>query len=99
MHRFVTVTIVLFIGLSLGCGAAMAQSLYDEELLQLSGTLRSLMVRAEKNRTNEEADRLVIQGELIELSKKLHRLEEEASKTDLELLRKGSAPNRQLLLV
>jgi len=75
-----------------------AGSLYDVETTQLAGTLRSLMVRAERINPKDESGMLTIQVELFELSKKLHRLEEEASTTDLTLQKRGSPPDRQLLL-
>jgi hypothetical protein len=55
--------------------------MYDEELSQLSGTLGALMVRAERNRPSDETGHLAIQKELLELSTKLHRLEEGAMAT------------------
>lgn len=97
MHRILSL-IILFLSLAFTAGPALSQSMYDEELSQLSGTLRALMVRAERTRPGDESGRLAIQQELFELSKKLHRLEEEAAATNIELLRKGNSPDRQLLL-
>lgn len=75
-----------------------AGSLYDEETSQLAGTLRSLMVRAERIQAKDETGKVTIQAELFDLSKKLHRLEEEASAANVELLNRGNPPDRQLLL-
>lgn len=97
MNRILCLTILLAL-LVFTSGSAFSQSMYDEELSQLSGTLRALMVRAERNRPSDETGHLAIQKELFELSKKLHRLEEEAMATNAELLRKGNPPDRQLLL-
>ncbi len=97
MNRIICLTILL-VSLVFTSGTAFSQSMYDEELAQLSSTLRALMVRAERNRPSDETGRLAIQKELFELSKKLHRLEEEALATNVELLRKGNPPDRQLLL-
>ena len=91
-------SVVIFL-LAFPCASAFSQSMYDEELSQLSGALRALMVRAERTGPRDETGAIAIQKELFELSKKLHRLEEEAMDTNLELERKGNAPDRQLLLV
>jgi hypothetical protein len=77
---------------------ALAQGLYDQEVSELSGMLRALMVRAEKAHRPDLATRLQIQSELLELSKKLHRLEEEALGANVALLGSGRSPDRQLLL-
>jgi hypothetical protein len=90
--------IILLASLVFTAGPVFSQSTYDEELSQLSGTLRALMVRAERTRSGDETGRLAIQQELFELSKKLHRLEEEAGAANVELLRRGNSPDRPLLL-
>ena len=97
MTRILPFALVLFISLLMSI-TAQAQSLYDEETSQLAGTLRSLMVRAERIQQKDESGRYAIQEELFELSKKLHRLEEEASSANVELLKRGNPPDRQLLL-
>lgn len=88
----------ILIASSLANHTAQAGSLYDEEISQLAGTLRSLMVRAERIQPKDESGKFTIQEELFELSKKLHRLEEEASAANVELLKRGNKPDRQLLL-
>jgi hypothetical protein len=93
MHDIVKYIFVLALWM-LANGSVQAQSMYDEELSQLSGILRSLMVRTEKNHPTNEVGRYVIQVELLELSKKLHRLEEEAMRANVELQNN----DRQLLL-
>ena len=90
--------IILLASLVFTSGPAFSQSMYDEELSQLSGTLRALMVRAERTRPSDATGRLTIQQELFELSKKLHRLEEEAAAANVALLSKINPPDRQLLL-
>lgn len=93
------VAIVSCVILSLALVApALAQSSYDEELSQLSGTLRALMVRAERVQPKDHASRTTIQHELFDLSIKLHQLEEESMSANLELQRKSGAPDRQLLV-
>lgn len=96
MHRIAPLAILLA-SLVFTSDLAFSQSMYDEELSELSGTLRALMVRTERTHPNDEAGSLAIQQELFELSKKLHRLGEEAAGANVELIRKGNAPNRQLL--
>ncbi len=88
----------IFIASSLANHTAQAGSLYDEEISQLAGTLRSLMVRTERIQPKDESGKFTIQEELFELSKKLHRLEEEASAANVELSKRGNKPDRQLLL-
>lgn len=85
--------LVFFVSLT-----AQAGSLYDEETSQLAGTLRSLMVRAERIQQKDESGKLTLQEELFDLSKKLNRLEEEALAANIELLKRGNPPDRQLLL-
>lgn len=43
-------------------GSAFARSLYDEELSQLSGITRSLMVRAERTHPDDKSGRMAIPG-------------------------------------
>ena len=81
------------------CVPAMAQSSsYDEELSTLSANLRALMTRAERLPSRDVSGRVAVQKDLFELSKRLHRLEEEAMGANVELQRRGNAPDRQLLL-
>lgn len=96
--RRIASLIVLLALLASPCRSAISQSMYDEELSQLSSTLRALMVRAERTNSRDETGGPAIQHELFELSKKLHRLEEEALRTNNELGREGNALDRQLLL-
>ena len=74
------------------------QSGYDEELGQLSGELRSLLVRVERLDPHLTAMRIELQEQLFDLSKRLHRLEEEASAANLQLMRQGSPPDKKLIL-
>lgn len=97
MHRIACFAILLA-SLAFTSGPVFSQSMYDEELSQLSGSLRALMVRAKRTHPGDEAGRVAIQQELFELSKKLHRLGEEALAANVELEQKGNAPDRQLLL-
>ncbi|MEJ1958176.1 MAG: hypothetical protein WDM70_00880 [Nitrosomonadales bacterium] len=97
MTQILRFAIVLFMSLLVSV-SAQAQSLYDEELSQFSGTLRSLMVRAERIQPKDDSGKNSIKTELFELSKKLHRLGEEASAADFELVKSGNPSDRQLLL-
>jgi hypothetical protein len=74
---------------------AVAQLSYDQELTELSGSLRALMVRAERVQARDPAIKLAVQQELFELSKRLHRLEEEAMAANTELLRTTNVHDRQ----
>jgi hypothetical protein len=71
---------------------------YDEELTELSANLRALMVRTQDLSPRDAPGRVALQAELFALSKRLHRLEEEAIGADQELRRAGRAPDRPLLL-
>jgi hypothetical protein len=83
----------------LACDPSMAQtSSYDEELAKLSAKLRALLVQVEGLSPGDAAGRRSMQRELFDLSKRLHRLEEEALDADLQLRQAGRLPNRQLLL-
>lgn len=94
MQSFLKVlTFLSFLVLS---APGLAEDIYDSDLTELSGTLRALMVRSEHAKQIEPSTRLKIQSELFDLSKKLHRLQEEASGADVDLMRSGRNPNRQL---
>ena len=97
MYRIAFFTILL-VSLALTSGPAFSRSLYSEELVELSGTLQTLMVRAEQTQQDDKTGCVAIRRELDELCKKLNRLEDEATTIDLELQRSGNVPNRQLLL-
>ncbi len=97
MNWVLTTLLTLFLAISAG-SPALAASMYDEDLSQLSGEVRALMVRAERSQPRDSAANLEIRKELYALSTKLHRIEEEAAGADIELQRKGDSPNRQLLL-
>jgi len=88
----------LLCALALVLASLPAVAQYDEELSQYSASLRVLMIQAERLRPQDSASRAAIQSELFELSKKLHRLEEEALRANTELQRRGNAPDRKLLL-
>lgn len=91
-------TIVLSVVLASASLVANAEAVYDEELGHLSASLRSLLIEAERLPPGNYAARLELQRELFDLSKKLHRLGEEARKADLALQRRGNPPDRNLLL-
>lgn len=88
MTRSLSVLLVFIVSSLLSLGV-QARALYDEETSQFAGTLRSLMVRAERVQPRDVNGVLSIQEELFELSKKLHRLEEEALTANLELFKRG----------
>lgn len=90
--------IALFIAVAFCTTLSFGQAHYDEELAQHSGSLRALLVQTERLKPQDVAGRIAIQSELFELAKKLHRLEEEALSANLELQRRGSGPDRKLLL-
>nr|WP_222124872.1 hypothetical protein [Variovorax boronicumulans] len=75
-----------------------AQPRYDEELTQLAAALRSMHIRAERARLADSEVRFQIKSELFEVSKRLHRLEEEALATDFELQKRGDLPEKKLIL-
>lgn len=64
--------------------AAPAQSAYEDELREHGSTLRSLMIQGEKLRAGTPEAAEVLE-KLFELSKRLHRLEEEAYATAVKV--------------
>lgn len=94
---FVFVCIALV--LSLLPRTSSAQTGYDEELTQFAAETRSLMLRAERLNLRDQLTQRDIQVALFDLMKRLHRLEEEAMATNVELTKRGSASDRKLLLV
>lgn len=95
--RRITIASCIILSLAL-VAPALAQSSYDDELSQLSATLRALMVRAEQVQPKDHSNRIAIQQELFDLSKKLHRLEEESMGANLKLQQKSGAADRHLLV-
>ena len=73
--------------------------MYSDDLLQLSGSLRAIMIRSERVSMSDRPSLLLIREETLELQGKLYRIAEEALSTNLELMRSGNAPDRHLLLV
>jgi hypothetical protein len=98
MHKKILlfVTIILFM-MTLST-TALARGIYDDEVSELAGTLRGLMIRAEKTRMPDSNTYMNIKNDLFELTKKLHRLSEEALTANLKLMETGRKPDRYLLL-
>lgn len=63
---------------------SIAQGAYEDELREHGSTLRSLMFQGEKLRPESQEAAEVI-AKLFELSKRLHRLEEEAYSTAIKV--------------
>ena len=76
---------------------ASAGSPYDDDLRQLSGELRALMMRVEKRPTLDAQKRYDLGVSLFELQKRLNRLQEEAMSANIELQRSGQPKNRGLI--
>jgi hypothetical protein len=93
-----TVLATLFVVVFASAPSMAQTSSHDEELAKLSAALRALLIRVEALAPRDAAGRVLLQQELFELSKRLHRLEEEAAGADLQLRQAGHPPNRQLLL-
>ena len=91
--------IAVLLLLSALSSSAADRGMYDEEISKHLATLRSLMIRAQKVKPKDEVQSFAIRQGLFELSKALHRLEEEALSTNLELMKQGNPSDRQLLLV
>jgi hypothetical protein len=75
---------------------AQPTNLYEDDLTQLSGELRGVMVRVSQMSPPQRRGAYNIRKELLTISKKLHRIEEEAMSADLELGKQGQNPNRDL---
>ncbi|MHB1284798.1 MAG: hypothetical protein ACYCZI_13125 [Metallibacterium scheffleri] len=87
---------VLLMVIILSSAPAFAGSPYDNELLRLSGQVRSLMLRADRDTGRNPATRQQLYEELLQVSKRLHRLQEEAMATNNALQQSGQAPDRGL---
>lgn len=88
--------LILCVALMCVSTSAHAQSMYDEDLLDLSARLRSVMVDIEQNLPARQINVSKMQSDLLILSKRLHRLQEEAMKADAVARAAGRPPNRQL---
>lgn len=73
---------------------ALAVSPYDDDLRSMSGELRVMIMQAEKLNSSQEANALA--ANLFDLSKRLHRLEEEAGSANTALGRQGQPSNKGL---
>ena len=76
--------------------SASAASPYDDELRQLSGELRALMLRADQPAARSGQTQLELYERLFDLSKRLHRLQEEAMGANNELAQSGQPRDRGL---
>ena len=75
---------------------ASATSPYDDELRQLSGELRALMLRADQPTAKSDLKRAELHFVLLDLSKRLHRLQEEAMEANSVLVQSGQPIDRGL---
>jgi len=73
---------------------AFAVSPYDDDLRAMSGELRVMIMQAEKLKSSQEANALA--ANLFDLSKRLHRLEEEAGSADAALGQQGKPSDKGL---
>ncbi|MGK9173220.1 hypothetical protein KXR87_08305 [Yokenella regensburgei] len=71
-----------------------AVSPYDDDLRAMSGDLRAMIMQAEKIKNSQEANNLA--NNLFELSKRLHRLEEEAGSANNYLAQQGKPSDKGL---
>ena len=76
--------------------SAIASSPYDQELSKLAGEVRSLMIRADRLSSADKSGKVELFEMSYEISKKLHRLEEEADAANIALQQAGKAPDRGL---
>lgn len=89
----------LMVVLSVAAVQAQAQAMYADDLLQLSGVLRSLMVRAERLPASDREGAFAVRSEALEVQTKLYRISEEAASANLALAKTGNSSDRHLLLV
>jgi hypothetical protein len=88
--------IVLLLILVFTSASTFAASPYDDELLQLSGQVRSLMLRADRDTGQNPVTRQQLYEQLLQVSKRLHRLQEEAMATNNALQQSGQTTDRGL---
>ncbi|WP_152692899.1 hypothetical protein [Serratia marcescens] len=74
--------------------STMSASPYDKELLMISGKIRSLTMYVERG--NNRSLMLPVRKELLEATKSLHRISEEAQSTNLSFLERGQPIDQSL---
>lgn len=78
---------------------AEAQSVYTADLTEAAGTLRAIMVRIDQMPADQRTSAVAVRVDLLELEKRLHRINEEAARADLALIKQGAPHSRQLAYV
>ena len=87
---------IALLGMLLLVPVVAGTSAYQDDLSELSSRLRATFVRAEGIRPSDFEKRNAIQHDLFEISKRLHRLEEEAGGANLSLLKSGAEGDSNL---
>ena len=73
---------------------AYAESQYDAELRSMSGELNTLLIQAKNIKTNGDA--IDLESKNLDFAKRLHRLGEEATSTNLSLQQQGQPQSSDL---
>lgn len=84
MSKFIQLAVLLAI-FGGALAPATAGSAYSQNLAEMSVTLSTLVVRAERLQPRDVEGIFKVRQELFELSKRLHVLEEEAAGTNLAM--------------
>ena len=79
--------------------SAAAASVYDADLAEAAANLRALMAQVDQMPASQRSSAYAVRADLLELSKRLHRMEEEALSIDLALKQRGAPASRQLAYV
>ena len=89
-----------FIAIAIALAGAPTQSgrsqLYDADLSDASAQLQSMIVEASRLTPTQRQNAGEFLLRLLGLSKRLHRIEENASAAEADLIRRGNAPSNEL---
>ena len=92
---FLFPTMVLALDQSILAQNAGATKVYKTQFIELRAKVKSVSDRIEQQRTGSTD----LRGEILALTKLIHRLQEEAMDSDIESIKRGREPETTLLLV
>ncbi|WP_342601460.1 hypothetical protein AAFQ97_10165 [Proteus terrae] len=79
---------ISFLIITFSTGVFAYENYYDKELSHMASELKVMIINADKNISHH--DSVKMRGDLLNLSKKLHRLEEEAMMVSISIANKGN---------
>jgi hypothetical protein len=98
LRRLLTLLILLLLPLATSAQDSGSESVFRSQLIELHGKAIAILDRVEKMGPRESS-RQDIRDEVFALVRLIHRLDEEAGATNLQLVRRNQPSSKTLLLV